>query len=101
MLPRTMTPIFPVTALTKEPKEVKARAQEGPVRITENGRGAYVFMSESVFADLLEQTRQEALYEAYLVDHVGQGVRDIEKGRYVTSRAEMFAQAAKSRADHA
>lgn len=45
-----MVPIFPVTALSKDSKEVRDAARTSPVRITENGRGAYVFMSEGCSA---------------------------------------------------
>lgn len=94
-------PIFPITALTKQPKEVKEAADCGPVRITENGRGAYVFISERALNDLIERERADAAYEAYLLDAVEQGVQDIEAGRYVTSRAEMFQQADQRRARYA
>ena len=44
-----MDAIYPVTALQKQQGEVKKAAQAGIVRITENGKGAYVFCSEDVF----------------------------------------------------
>lgn len=53
-----MVPIFPVTALSKDSKEVRDAARTSPVRITENGRGAYVFMSEDVLSDLVRRERE-------------------------------------------
>lgn len=94
-------PIFPITALSKQPKEVKEAADRGPVRITENGRGAYVFMSEQVLGDLIERERADAAYEAYLLDAIKQGADDIEAGRYTTSREEMFNRARERRARYA
>lgn len=94
-------PIFPITALSKQPKAVKDAADQGPVRITENGRGAYVFMSEQALKELIERERTDAAYEAYLLDAVQQGVTDIEEGRYVTSREEMFHRADARRARYA
>lgn len=89
----TMTPIFPVTALTKNPKEVREAARKQVVRITENGRGAFVFMSEEALQDLVSREREDAAYEAYVREAVGRGVADIEAGRFASSRAEMFAEA--------
>lgn len=94
-------PIFPITALSKQPAAVKKAADRGPVRITENGRGAYVFMSEQALKELIERERTDAAYEAYLLDAVQQGVANIEEGRYVTSREEMFRRAESRRARHA
>ena len=95
-----MAPIFPITALSKEPKAVKEAAKNGPVRITENGRGAYIFATEEAFIEYVSKEREDAAYEAYLLAEVGAGVTDIEAGRVVTSRSEMFAEAAKRRALH-
>lgn len=53
-----MAPIFPVTALSEDSKEVRDAARTSPVRITENGRGAYVFMSEGVLSDLVRRERE-------------------------------------------
>ena len=94
-------PIFPITALSKQSKEVKEAANRGPVRITENGRGAYVLISESALSDLIARERADAAYEAYLLDAVQQGADDIEAGRYSTSREEMFRRADERRARYA
>lgn len=53
-----MVPIFPVTALSKDSKEVRDAARTSPACITENGRGAYVFMSEGVLSDLVRRERE-------------------------------------------
>lgn len=96
-----MEPIYPLTSLSKDVKEVKERANENIVRITENGRAAYIFASEKVFEERIRKEREDAAYEAYLTNAVGQGVEDIEAGRYATSREEAFAEAAKRRKRHA
>ena len=92
-----IAPCYPITALSKEVKSVKADANEGPVRITENGRGAYVFIGEKAFAELIQREREDAAYEAYLLETVGRGVMDVEAGRTVNSREAMFAEAARRR----
>lgn len=94
-------PIFPITALSKQAKDVKAAADQGLVRITENGRGAYVFMSEDTFRTLIERERADAAYETYLLEAVGQGAADIDAGRFTTSREAMFSRAGELRRKYA
>ena len=53
-----MDAIYPVTALQKQQGEVKKAAQAGIVRITENGKGAYVFCSEEVFERMAAASRR-------------------------------------------
>lgn len=89
--------IYPITALSKNIKEVKEAARDSVVQITENGHGAYVFASMEVLQDLIKREREDAAYEAYLLETVGRGIRDLEEGRFVTSRDEMFAKAAELR----
>lgn len=101
MADQLTAPIFPITALSKQTKEVKEAAEQGPVRITENGRGAYVFMSENALKQLIERERADAAYEAYLLDAVSQGVTDIESGNYTISREAMFARANSLRSQYA
>ncbi len=96
-----MESIFPITSLSKEPKAVKDEARRGLVRITENGKAAYVFASEEVFADIIKREREDAAYEAYLLREVGAGVRDLEAGRYFTSLGDVLAEAKKRRAKYA
>ena len=49
-----MDAIYSATALRDHPREVKRAAQERLVRITENGKGAYVFCSEEVFQQQID-----------------------------------------------
>ncbi len=93
----SMAPIYPITSLAKDVKTVKAEAEKGPVRITENGRGAFVFMSEEVLSMIVDRERQDAAYEAYLAESIARGVADVEAGRVLTSREAMFAEAERLR----
>ena len=89
--------IYPITAISKNPKEVKEQADKGIVHITENGRGAYVFMGMQVFDDLIRREREDAAYEQYLHDEVGRGIADLEAGRYTTSIDAAFDRAVEIR----
>lgn len=86
-----------MTTLQKNPSEVKKQAQHDLVRITEQGGTGYIFCSEEAFERRIEKEREEAAYEARLVDAVGRGIADIEAGRYVTSIEEAFKEADKRR----
>ena len=88
-----MEPIFSMTTLQRNPSEVKGAAREGIVRITEQGSSAYVFCSEEAFEEYVAREREDAAYEARLLDAVGRGVADIDAGRYITSVDEAFARA--------
>ena len=79
-----MAAIFPISDLQKHPTEVKAYAQKEVVHLTENGRGAYVFMSEELFEDYIARRQEEAIWEQGLFDAIEQGIRDIEEGRTYT-----------------
>ncbi len=96
-----MEPIYSMTSLQRNPSAIKNDAREGIVRITEQGGGAFVFASEEAFEARLAQEREDAAYEARLIDAVGRGIVDIENGRYVTSIDEAFAQAAERRLRYA
>lgn len=96
-----MEPIYSMTALQRNPSEVKKDAKEGIVRITEQGSGAFVFCSEEAFEARLAKERADAAYEARLLDSVGRGIADIEAGRYVTSTNEAFERAATLRQRYA
>ena len=61
-----MSAIYPSTALKNQQREIKARADREVVHITENGWGKYVFMSEDVFEQSINQAVEDALYEARL-----------------------------------
>lgn len=92
-----MEPIFSMTTLQRNPSAVKKEAQESLVRITEQGGQGYIFCSEEAFEARLQREREDAAYEARLLDSVGRGIADIENGRYVTSIEEAFAQADEKR----
>lgn len=76
-----MAAIFPISDLQKHPSEVKAFAQKEVVHLTENGRGAYVFMSEELFEDYILRRQEEAIWEQGLFDAIERGLRDVEEGR--------------------
>ena len=76
-----MNPIFPVSALQKNQREVKNAAANNVVRITENGVGAYVFCTEKMFAKALEEAREEGAYEARMHAVIERGRADVIAGR--------------------
>lgn len=78
-----MGPVYPITALTKRSKEVKAEARKELVRITEHGEGAFVFCSEKVFKNQIDRAVKDALYEARLDAIIARGLNDYETGRFV------------------
>ena len=61
-----MDPIYPVSALQKRQGDVKRAAQDHIVRITENGTGAYVFCSETMFEQRMAEVAEQAAYEERL-----------------------------------
>jgi PHD/YefM family antitoxin component YafN of YafNO toxin-antitoxin module len=95
-----MEAIYPITSLQKNVQEVRESAKSNIVHITENGKAAYIFCSEEVLDELISKERDDAAYESYLLAAVREGAEDIEAGRFVTSRGEMFSEAAKRRANH-
>lgn len=88
-----MEPIFSMTTLQRNPKQVKAAAHDSIVRITEQGVGAYVFCSEEAFERRIAAEREEAAFEARLSEAIGRGVADIEAGRFTTSVEDAFQRA--------
>ena len=85
-----MEPIFSMTTLQRNPKQVKVAARDSIVRITEQGVGAYVFCSEEAFERRIAAEREEAAFEARLLEAIGRGVADIEAGRFTTSVEDAF-----------
>lgn len=77
-----MEAIFPISDLQKNAAEVKAAAQHDIVRITEKGRGAYIFASEQAFLDRIAREREDAAWEQKLFDAVEEGIQQIENGEY-------------------
>lgn len=96
-----MDAIYSMTTLQRNPTKVKAAARDELVRITEQGRGAFVFCSDEVFERRIEQEREDAAYEARVMDSVRRGMADIEEGRFTTSVDDAFARAAQLRNLHA
>ena len=76
-----MEAIYPITALQKNTSEIKAEARKRVVHVTENGRSAYVFMSEEVLDELIEREREDAAWETSVVASIDRGMQDIECGR--------------------
>ncbi|WP_080798307.1 hypothetical protein [Arabiibacter massiliensis] len=74
--------IYPVSAMQRKQGELKQAAREGIVRITENGSAAYVFCSEDIFMDALEQTARDAAFAARLDEMLARGRDDVSSGRF-------------------
>ncbi len=78
-----MDAIYPFSALKTSQREVKDAALEGVVRVTENGRGAFVFCSEEVFERTMREAAEEAVYAERMATAVRQARTDIAEGRCV------------------
>lgn len=96
-----MEPIYSMTALQRNTSEVKEAARKDVVRITEQGGAGFIFASEDAFERRIAAEREDAAYEARLLEAVGRGVADIEAGRYTTSIDDAFARAAELRRQYA
>ena len=79
-----MSAIYPISDLQKRPAEVKEHARREVVHLTENGRGAYVMMSEDYFEDYIARKQDEAVWESGLIAAVEAGMCDVEQGRIYT-----------------
>ena len=75
------TPIYSFAALKTKQREIKDRASEEVVHITENGNAAYVFCSEEVLAQEKARAVEEALYAQRVMDVLERGQADLEAGR--------------------
>lgn len=96
-----MEPNYSMTTLQRNPSQVKSAARDNVVLITKQGMGAYVFCSEEGFEERIAKEREDAAYEARLLESVGRGVADIQAGRYVTSLDEAIERAAELRGSRA
>ncbi len=96
-----MEPNYSMTALQCNPSQVKSAARDNVVRVTERGTGSYVFCGEEVFEERIAREREDAAYEARLLESVGRGVADIQTGCYATSLDEAFERAAELRRSRA
>ncbi|MEG1831131.1 MAG: hypothetical protein RR204_04880 [Raoultibacter sp.] len=76
-----MEAIYPISSLQKDQKALRHAAGKDLVRITENGCAAYVFCSEAVFEERIQQEREDAAYEARVLEAVARGATDIAAGR--------------------
>lgn len=89
-----MEPIYSMTTLQRNPSQVKSAVHDDVARVTEQGMGAYAFCSEEGLEECIAKEREDAAYEARLLESVGRGVADIQAGRYVTSLDEAIERAA-------
>ena len=77
------TPIYSFAALKSKQREVKDRADQEVVHLTENGNAAYILCSEEVFAKELAKAADEARFKQELREVVERGRTDIAAGRFV------------------
>ena len=96
-----MEPIYSMTTLQRSPGKVKEDAQHGLVRITEQGSGGYVFCSEAAFEEYVARQREDAAYEARVIEAVGRGLADVDAGRFTESIDDAFTRADELRAHYA
>ena len=90
--------VYPASALVKRQPEVKAAARERLVRITERGRGAYVFASEEVFQREVDEAVAEALEAIEMRAVIARGREDLARGDYVVGIEAAKAELARRRA---
>lgn len=88
-----MEPIFPMTALQRNTAQVKEAARHEVVRVTEQGGARFIFSSEEAFERRIAEEREDAAYEARLLEAVGRGAADIGAGRFAESIDEAFEKA--------
>lgn len=92
--------IYTITALQKKPHEVKDAARKGIVRITENGNAAFVFCSEDVLKNTIQEAIADALYEAEFHRAIKAAEADKIHGRYYNNVDEAFEAANKLREEN-
>ena len=83
------TPIYSFAALKTKQREIKDRAAEEVVHITENGNAAYIFCSE----DVLAQEKARAVEE--VMEVLERGEADFAAGRVFHGVAEARAEVEK------
>ena len=96
-----MEAIYSMTALQRNTSEVKEAARADVVRITEQGGTGFVFASEEAFERRIAAEREDAAYEARLLEAVGRGVADIGAGRFTESIDDAFERADAMRSRYA
>ena len=92
-----MDAIFSSTALRDRQAEVKKAAREGLVRITENGAGEFVFCSDEVFQQQIDDAVERALYCASVEGSIARGRAAFAAGDYVEGTDAAFAEIARRR----
>ena len=95
-----MTTIYSSSALKTRQREVKDAALKDIVHITENGNGAFVFCSEEIFDERIQQAAEQAAYEERVRSAVRAGREDVAAGRTYASLADAFEAAAALRSAH-
>jgi hypothetical protein len=93
--------IYPITALQKNSKEIRERAEKDIVHITENGSSAYVFCSENVLAERIKREREDAAFEARMGEAIGRGLVDIDTGSFYGTIESAFTRVEELRGDRA
>ena len=96
-----MEPLYTMTTLQRNPSLVKEEAKTQLVRITEQKGDSYIFASQAAFEERIRREREDAAYEARLMEAVGRGLADIRDGRFTTSIDDAFAEAAALRGSYA
>ena len=92
-----MAVIYSSAALKTRQREVKDAALKDVVHITENGNGAFVFCSEELFEQKLEQAAEQAAYEERMRAVVMRGRSDFASGNYVEGAEEALSEIARRR----
>lgn len=95
-----MEAIFPTSALAKEQVKVKQAARKGVVRITEHGSAAFVFCSEEVFENKINEAVEEALYLESIRGVITQGREDYQAGRFIEGTDAARAETERRRLAH-
>ena len=90
-----------MATLQHNTSEVKRAARDRAVRITDQGSSGFVFCSEETFEKRIATEREDAAYEARLLEAVGRGAADIGAGRFMESVDEAFEKAASTRRRYA
>lgn len=83
--------IYSFAALKTKQREIKDRAAEEVVHITENGNAAFVFCSEEVLALEKAKAIEAALFERELRAVIEEGREDIAAGRYTVGSESAIA----------
>ncbi|MGN0286677.1 MAG: hypothetical protein ACI4B6_03330 [Atopobiaceae bacterium] len=84
-----MEAIFPISALQKDSASVRREAETNLVRLTVDGHGKYVFATEDVLEEYVQNKVDEALYQQRIADALEQAVADEHEGRLVDAATSM------------